>query len=620
MKSIIITGTDEQLNNALSKEVSNFSKELEIVYASPFSQDLLENASFSQPDYIIADILSEEEVEAILQAVIKTTIVFISNDTNRTNAIISHFNSKGIFDFINLDKNQINPRDVLVQLKDYAPGNFEEVEATTPVSNEVVENPIPQVENVNNLDTNIEVKEYASNEQSNSYTPTDSLDTIPQNNPIFEEKNNQAQTIEKKESSEKIINITQSQLITVYSKKGGTGKTTFAKEIAHVFANATLSKRISSKSNLETIIVDFDFDRGNLRTMLGLTNPNPNVYTLMDAILTKMEQGIPLQRVYFSEPEFKINYCSKVKNTPLYVLPLPQGDIPKRIVERMNAFGDEEIFGKIIKKIIQILKGCFHIIVADTTASYNDVNEILFENSSKIIYPMEGNLVDADNLKVTLDETQKNNYITNKLVVIVNKSFKSRFNEQFLNVYEEIQKEYADLKDIVAIANYDTEVINANNNYQFYTLNQSHFKQVVISACHSVLPIFKTKSLSNDMKIIKKKRAAEKKRAELEKRKEATRKLNAEKTQRVKTSVSTPTNPEVKNETVQDVQVTQATNYREYLSSNLSSKDINTFISDLKGFEDTPLTKKGFPKLGSQPKSLNNKVWKQYKKMLYKNV
>ena len=70
MKSIIITGTDEQLNNALSKEVSNFSKELEIVYASPFSQDLLENASFSQPDYIIADILSEEEVEAILQAVI----------------------------------------------------------------------------------------------------------------------------------------------------------------------------------------------------------------------------------------------------------------------------------------------------------------------------------------------------------------------------------------------------------------------------------------------------------------------------------------------------------------------------------------------------------------------
>ena len=628
MKSIIITGTDVELNNALQKNVANYNGELEIVYASPFSQDLLENVAFSQPDFIIADFLNEEEVKAILESVIKTTIVFISKDTNRTNAVISNFNKQGVFDFINLDKNQINPKEVLNQLKNYDPSQIEEVEASTPISSEVVENPISEVKPQENLSINQE----SETEVQKSQTPVanDNVETNinsykPIEEPIIAKPIDKlSDDVQKKQSSEKIVNISQCQVVTLYSKKGGTGNTTIAKEIANIFANATLSKRLSDKPNLETIIVDFDFEQGNLRTLLGITNPNPNVYSLIDAILTKMEQGIPLERIYFAEPEFKINYCLKLKNSPMYVLCLAQGDVPKRLVERMMAFGDDEVFTKIIKKIIQILKNCFNIVIIDTTSSYNDINEVIFRYSNKIVYPMEPTLADLENFKVTLDETKEINYITNKIIPVVNKGFKSRFNESFVNVYEEIQKVNPELKDIVGTANYDTQVINYNNNYGFYSMNQSQFKQIIITLCHNILPIFKTRSLSDDMKIIQKKKAQERKKLERQKQNEATKKLNQNKVTKKKEEPAKTTTPVAKeNNEPTSMPVNDETgnmSVREYLTSDLSGKDVDAFINDLKGFSDTPFTKKGFPKVAVQPKSLNKKVWKQYQKKLYKSI
>lgn len=628
MKSIVITGTDVELNNALQKAIGSYNGELEIPYASPFSDDLLENIGFSQPDFIIADFLNEEQIRAILNVVLKTTIVFISEDTNRTNAVISIFNKEGIFDFINLDKSSINPKDVLNQLKDYSPQSFEEVDSNTPISSEKVENSI----NENNFDMPVvePVHESESSMNTNSNDNVANNVTSNTNNYVPLEEptkpkplDNLDKDISRKQSSEKITSITQCQVVTLYSKKGGTGNTTIAKEVANIFANATLSKKISEKPNLDTCIVDLDFEQGNLRTILGIANPSPNVYTLIDAILTKMEQGIPLERVYFSEPEFKINYCIRLKNTPMFVLCLSQGDVPKRLVERMMAFGDDNIFSKIVKKIIQILKSCFNIVVIDTTSSYNDINEVIFRSSNKIIYPMEITLADLENLKVTLDETKENNYITNRVIPVLNKGFKSRFNESFLNVYEELQKENPDLKDIVGTINYDAQVVNTNNNYGFYAMSQNQFKQVIIALCHNILPIFKTKPLSDDIKALQKKRAMEQKKLEKQRSMEATRILNASsKPKPVKPQVSKPAETSAPaNESISQVFTEgDLVTVREFISKDLSGYDINAFLDGLKKCSDISLTKKGFPKCATQPKTLNKKVWKQYYKLLSKNI
>lgn len=662
MKSLIITGTDVELNNALNRAITNYSKELEIVYASPYSSDLIENIGFSQPDFIIADYLNEEQIKAILEVVIKTTIVFISKDTNRTNAVISNFNKEGVFTFINLDKSQITPKTVLEQLINYDVNSYKEVTekdnytpSTEPVENPMVEEVIPTVE------SNNETTPQNDEVVIDNTLPKEEAYTV--NEEVTEEKpmENFTREVEHKENSEKITNITQCQLVTVYSKKGGTGKTTFAKEIANIFANATLSKRISEKGTLETCLVDFDFERGNLRTMLGITNPNPNVYTLIDSILSKMEQGIPLDKIYFAEPEFKINYCIRLKNSPMYVLCLGQGDIPKRLIERMMAFGDDEIFEKIIKKIIGILKNCFNVVVFDTSADYNDINDILFRSSSKIIYPLEPTLLDLDNLKTTLDETKNTNYITTKLIPVVNKGFKSRFNESFVDVYEEIMKHNDGLRNVVGTASYSPEVVTYNNNYGFIAMNTTQFKTVVIALCHNILPIFKSRNLSDNIKVIQKKKEIERKKAKALEVKEATKKLNEEKKNKKKTTpkdekqeevkstletvveevknVDTPLNKEKVNDTTEVLteetlqnEVNQTENIesveetsnvltlKEYVSSDLSKKDIDTFVSDLKACSDISLTKKGFPKLATQPKTLNKKVWKQYYKLLSKNL
>lgn len=622
MKSIIITGTDVELNNALQKTITNYSGSLEIVYASPFSDELIQNIAFSQPDFIIADFLNEEQVREILESALKTTIVFISEDTNRTGAVISTFNKENVFDFINLDKSQIQPKDVLEQLKNYTPQIFEEIEVNN--INEALENQNSNENNSSEIEENPlfqNENEIENNNENNNVTSYRPLEE-----PVIAKSIDNLQEEIKKQSSEKIMNVSQCQMVTLYSKKGGTGNTTIAKEIANIFANTSISKRLSDKETLDVCLVDFDFEQGNLRTILGITNPNPNLYFLIDSILTKMEQGIPLDRIYFAEPEFKINYCLKLKTSPMYVLCLGQGDIPKRLVERMLAFGDEMIFAKIVKKILQILKNCFNIVIMDTTSSYNDINDVLFKNSNKIIYPMEPTLADLENLKITLDETKNTNYITNKIIPVINKNFKSRFSESFLDVFERIQKEHPELKDITASAIYDIQVVNYNNNYMFYSLNQNNFKQAMITICHSILPIFKAKRLSDDMKIVQKRKALEKKQAKKKQIKEATKKINEEQINKnvennSKENISEK--PDTSTNSTENINATvdvSEMTVREYISGDLSKKDVNMFVEDLKKCKDVKQTKKGFPMCPEQPKSLDKKVWKSYYKLLSKNV
>ena len=611
MRTIAITGTDIQLNNAIEKNIGQV-EELEIALSMPYGNELVENIAFAQPDFIISDLLSDRAIKTLLDQCLNTTFVFITDDTNRCASVISNFNKEGYFNFINLDKNKIDPKGVLELLKTYEPENgvFEEVNEDTLLTQ-------PE-EEVQPEEQTVEQPTEATPEQNDEPLVEKKIsDFKPEETVAPPKVDNYANKV----NSAKINAVSQCQVVSIYSKKGGTGKSTVAKEMANIFSGVSLPKKLSDKAYLDVCLIDFNFEQADLRTILGISNPNPSLYALIDAYVTRMESGIPLDKIYFSAPEIKTNYCIDVNNGQFKLICLSQGDVPKKLVERILAFQDESMLPKILRRIVKNLKDVFNILIIDNAPSYNDITAMTFKMSSKIVYVMEPCLTDIDNLKTFLDETKDTAYVTNKLVPFVNKNTKSKFESIFFELYEEVIKKNESLAGIQAVAPYDQQIINYNNDYGFYTNNSSKFKQALIVTCSNILPIFKVKNISLDLKVIEQKKKAAAKKEKQKAVKAATDKFNKESKEEIIHDIKNPEDPiSSDSASVNDGTEGEELTITKYLSEDLSKKDLETFISDLEKCKGVKKTKKGFPMVTKKPSSLNKKVWKAYYKRLSKNI
>lgn len=673
-KSIVITGNNGQLAGALAKSVGNFP-DLEIVLSMPYGDEMLENLSIAQPTFVICDLLKDEEFKNILDVCLDTTIVIISDDTNRAQSTISNFLKDGTARFINLDMEKITPMQVLSQLNDYDPykqndDDFFEEKSESNISKEIIGNTsdlnmTPNTPPIEASD-DIPVVEEKHEEVQNNNVPQESNSTpneapyIPTEEPVAKPMSQFKEEVRanngEKMNSAKISAVTQCQVVSIYSKKGGTGKTTIAKEIANIFSNISLPKKLSDKATLDVCLLDLCFEQGDCRTMLGISNPNPNLYMFIDAIVSRLESGIPLERIYFSAPEVKTNFCQDLPSGRFKLLCLNQDEMPKKLVDRILAFQDDELLAKILKKIIKTLRDTFNVLVIDLPPSYNDITELVFRTSSKVVYVLEPDLTSLDNLKSFLDTSSDRCYVTNKLIPILNKDVKSQFKETFITLYDEIRSQNQELAPCNAVAPYDAQVAVSNNNYGFYTNNSSKFKQAVIMVCSAILPVFKVKNISQDLKIVEAKRRADLKKQKLQAQKEATKKFNQEADAKAKAAKAAkskakpgkapklnkkeaeiaklkgelPQNPEVENLNAQNLEVASneadvkeaATgDIRSYLMGDLSKvQTVDQFVSELKACEGVKLTRKGFPMVAKMPKTLNKKVWKQYYKLLSKNL
>lgn len=671
-KTIVITGGNEKLASAINANVGKFP-ELEVAFAMPYSEQMLENLSLAQPTFVICDLLKEEEFKNIIDICLDTTIVVISDDTNRAQSLISVFEKDGLGRFINLDMNRITPNGVLEQLNAYDPyasDDFFEEKSESEISKEVVDNPVQdtQIDEMNTNDTQPEdmpsddipvIEEKKQGEaisQDETYIPQDE----PVAKPIseFKESVKRMDNNAEKINSAKIGAATQCQIVSVYSKKGGTGKTTVAKEIANIFSNISLPKKLSDKTNLDVCLLDFSFEQGDCRTMLGISNPNPNLYMFMDAIVSRLESGVPLEKIYFSAPEVKTNYCQDLTNGQFKLVCINQDDIPKKLADRILAFQDEELLAKILKKIIKTLRDTFNVIVIDMPVAYNDITELVLKLSSKIVYVLEPDLTSLDNLKSFLEKTKDRCYVTNKIIPLLNKDVKSQFKDTYITLYDEIRSQNPDLSECNAVAPYDAQISVTNNNYGFYTNNQSKFKQAMILVCSCILPVFKVKNISQDLKIVEAKRKADLKKKKLLAQKEATKKFNEEvkakdlakkeSTKKAKKAklfkgkenkIAELKNPEG-NITQNEEQISQVENLspqnnveqteapvegaitlKDYLTGDLSKvSTVEQFVEELKKCEGCKHTRKGFPLVQNKPKTIDKKVWKQYTKQLSKNL
>jgi pilus assembly protein CpaE len=181
----------------------------------------------------------------------------------------------------------------------------------------------------------------------------------------------------------------QSKVISVFSTKGGVGKTTVA---------TNLAVAIAATSNKKVALLDFDLQFGDVAISLNLYVKNTITELVKDLINVEHENDMI--------EEYMLTHYSGVK-----VLAAP--------IKPENA---EYVNSEHIKKVIGILKGRFEYIIIDTAQGFDDTVITALDESDTILYVSTLDLPSIKNTKNGLEVMKTLNYSNEKVRVVVNKS------------------------------------------------------------------------------------------------------------------------------------------------------------------------------------------------------
>lgn len=177
------------------------------------------------------------------------------------------------------------------------------------------------------------------------------------------------------------------KIISVFSNKGGIGKTSIASNLALELSKIT-------KENVA--LIDLNFQMGDITTFLDL-KPSFNISYMLENI-DKINET------------FLLSTLEKYKNTSLYVLADPpyfkQAD---------------NIQPKQITKLFNTLKDTFSYIVIDAEASFDGKNIAALDNSDIILLVTVANLPALRNTQRCLELFERLGYDKDKTKIVINR-------------------------------------------------------------------------------------------------------------------------------------------------------------------------------------------------------
>lgn len=178
-----------------------------------------------------------------------------------------------------------------------------------------------------------------------------------------------------------------SKVITVFSTKGGVGKTTVASNLA-VSISRTTKKKVA--------LVDLDLQFGDIAIMLNVSVKN----TISDLIKEFEKLDLELMDDYL------VTHFSGVR-----VLPAP-----------IKPEYAEYITSSHVEKIINTLKENYHYIIIDTSASFHETVLTSLDMSDNILMISTLDLPTIKNIKAGLDVMESLHYTNEKIKIILNKA------------------------------------------------------------------------------------------------------------------------------------------------------------------------------------------------------
>lgn|SRR5574344_400129 len=200
-------------------------------------------------------------------------------------------------------------------------------------------------------------------------------------NEFFESVNKLINNFEKPKKNSKC------KIISVFSNKGGIGKTSLASNLALELSKIT-------KENIA--LIDLNFQMGDITTFLDL-KPSFNISYMLEN-LDKINET------------FLLSTLEKYKGTSLYVLADPpyfkQAD---------------DIQPKQITKLFNTLKETFSYIIVDAESSFDGKNIVALDNSDLILLVTVANLPALRNTQRCLELFEKLGYDKDKTKIVVNR-------------------------------------------------------------------------------------------------------------------------------------------------------------------------------------------------------
>ncbi len=178
------------------------------------------------------------------------------------------------------------------------------------------------------------------------------------------------------------------RVVTVFSTKGGAGKSVIAANLAVVLAK---------RSDKPVVLVDADLQFGDVAVMLKLAPQ----HTIVDAVgsLDRLDATLLQQLMMRHEP------------SGLWILPAPLEP----------SFADQISAGEMIR-IVEILRGFCEYVVIDTPAYFNEVVLGLIEESDDVLLVAGMDIPNIKNVKIGLQTLRLLNVPTSKLHLVLNRA------------------------------------------------------------------------------------------------------------------------------------------------------------------------------------------------------
>lgn len=167
------------------------------------------------------------------------------------------------------------------------------------------------------------------------------------------------------------------KVITVYSAKGGVGKTTIASELATYLSLVSVGQR-----KLRVCLVDYNIDFGNVWATLSLKQGGSNLAYWAMEIQEFLQKDKILEDIHYTRAEIE-EYLQKDKKSGLYILPAPFTHEDSMSIE-------SETLGIILYNLIEY--GEFDYIICDTGNNTRDSTMIALEYADIILLIMTQNI------------------------------------------------------------------------------------------------------------------------------------------------------------------------------------------------------------------------------------
>ncbi len=200
-------------------------------------------------------------------------------------------------------------------------------------------------------------------------------------------KNKLEQAIIKCNEKKGSIEQDSSRIITIYSNKGGIGKTTIATNLALELTKITRSK---------VALIDLNLQLGDISTFLNLS-PSFDVAYVIKNLIDKKEEVL-------------LNAFEKYKETDLYILSDPA------YIEHAEAITSQQI-DSLFKK----LKKIFSYIIVDVSSSIDANSLKILDKSDYILFTSIVNIPAIRNAQRCLNLFKSRRYDKNKVKIIINR-------------------------------------------------------------------------------------------------------------------------------------------------------------------------------------------------------